>query len=63
MFTLFTCILLPYLLYNIYLTLGGTLLADIVIVVREGLQTVGGVIIVMCINYFYFVYSETAIVK
>ena len=45
------------------LTSATILIADIVIILREGLQTVGGVITVMCINYFYFVYSETAIVK
>ena len=33
-------------------------MADIVIILREGLQTVGGVIIDMCIYYLYFVYSE-----
>ena len=34
------------------------LIADIVIILREGLLTVGGVIIDMCINYLYFEYSD-----
>ena len=51
MFTSFTCILLPYniILYIIYLSLGGHLDSGYVIILREGLLTVGGIIIVMCI--------------
>ena len=29
------------------------MIADIIIILREGLQTVGGIIIDMCINYLY----------
>ena len=47
MFNLFTCILLPYTLYIIYLYLGGPLDSVYVIILREGFLTVGGIIIVM----------------
>ena len=49
MFTLFTSILLSYILYIIYLSLGGPLDIVYIIILREGLLTVGGVIIVIYI--------------
>ena len=50
MFTTYTCILLPYILRIIYLSIGGPLDSGYVIILREGLPTVGGVIIVISIN-------------
>ena len=50
MFTTYTCILLPYILRIIYLSIGGPLDSGYVIILREGLPAVGGVIIVININ-------------
>ena len=61
MFTVFTCIPLPYILYIIYLSLGGPLDGGYVIIIREGLLAVGGVNIV--VYYLICVSSETNIVK
>ena len=56
MFTTYTCILLPYILRIIFLSIGGPLDSGYVIILREGLPTVGGVIIVISINLFYFIF-------
>ena len=52
---------MPYTLYITYLSLGGPLDSGYFIILREGLLTVGGVIIV--VYYLIFVSSETTIVK